>query len=327
MSQNSENQDIFSPPRPDNIAPLSAGNVVSVAFVMYRSHFKTYVGIALRAMMWAAIPFLFLIPPAIIFALNEINGGIVALSILSFLITGIYCWTKSFAHSVVITRLTFYELANRPETVQAARSHVLPRLWRFFWTGLLLFGIAIGLYIVLLIVFGISIGLVSVVFASMMGGLGDSPVIVGLIAGLFLILGILAMSAGIFWLLARLFLLAEVPLATAIEELSPSDTIGQSWSLTKNNAWRIVAILIIAFLITLPIAILVQLLSFALQPLILVLTGTPSAASVAIGYLVIYGISLASNIILVPFWQALKGVLYYDLKSRREGLDLKIVDS
>ncbi|MEA5468643.1 hypothetical protein, partial [Spirulina sp. 06S082] len=312
MSQNSEDRDIFAPPRPENIAPLSAGNVVSVAFVIYRSHFRTYVGIALRAMLWAVIPFLFLIPLGIAFAFSAMNSSVIALSVLSLLITGIYCWTKSFAHSVVITRLTFYELANRPETVKTARSLVLPRLWRFFWTGLLLFVIAIGLYIG-----GIAITIIGLIFGGIAGNSGTSIVIVGL----FSIIIVLAMLTGVFWLLARLFMLAEVPLATAIEELSPADTLGQSWSLTKDNGWRIVAILTIACLITLPVAILIQVLSLVIQPL------TNSAVSMAIGYVVIYGISLASNIILIPFWQTLKGVLYYDLKSRREGLDLKIVDS
>ncbi|WP_204103045.1 MULTISPECIES: hypothetical protein [Spirulina sp. CCY15215] len=325
MSQNSEDRDLLPPPRPDNIAPLSAGNVVSVAFVIYRSHFRTYVGIALRAMLWAAIPFLFLITLGIAFMFNAMNGPVIALSILLLLITGIYCWTKSFAHSVVITRLTFYELANRPETVQTARSLVLSRLWRFFWTGLLLFGIAIGLYIGIVIICGIAIAIITLIFGAIAQG-SASPLI---IAVLFSIIIVLAMFTGVFWLVARLFLLAEVPLATAIEELSPSDTIGQSWSLTKNNGWRIVAILTIACLITLPIAILIQVLSLVIQPLILLLTANSStpAASLAIGYIVIYGISLVSNIIIVPFWQTLKGVLYYDLKSRGEGLDLKIVDS
>jgi len=29
-------------------------------------------------------------------------------------------------------------------------------------------------------------------------------------------------------------------------------------------------------------------------------------------------------VLTLPFWQVVKGVLYYDLRSRREGLDLKL---
>jgi hypothetical protein len=36
------------------------------------------------------------------------------------------------------------------------------------------------------------------------------------------------------------------------------------------------------------------------------------------------GLSLLGTMVVLPLWQAVKGVLYYDLRSRREGLDLAL---
>ncbi|WP_293043893.1 hypothetical protein [Moorena sp. SIO1F2] len=42
-------------------------------------------------------------------------------------------------------------------------------------------------------------------------------------------------------------------------------------------------------------------------------------------YLVlVFGLSFASGALLVPFWQAIKSVIYYDLCSRKEGIDLQL---
>jgi hypothetical protein len=30
------------------------------------------------------------------------------------------------------------------------------------------------------------------------------------------------------------------------------------------------------------------------------------------------------QVLVLPFWQSLKAVIYYDLRSRREGLDLRL---
>ncbi|GFZ94066.1 hypothetical protein [Okeania sp. KiyG1] len=37
-----------------------------------------------------------------------------------------------------------------------------------------------------------------------------------------------------------------------------------------------------------------------------------------------YDIGLLSNVFLLPFWQAIKAVVYYDLRTRREGMGLQL---
>ena len=42
--------------------------------------------------------------------------------------------------------------------------------------------------------------------------------------------------------------------------------------------------------------------------------------------MIILALSFASGAVVLPFWQAIKAVIYYDLRSRREGLGLKLRD-
>ena len=76
----------------------------------------------------------------------------------------------------------------------------------------------------------------------------------------------------------------------------------------------------IAFLISLPITIVVQIASFILQG---VLGNLYSADSGIFGLLygiAIFAITIGSSALMVPFWQSIKAVVYYDLRIRREGL-------
>jgi hypothetical protein len=42
--------------------------------------------------------------------------------------------------------------------------------------------------------------------------------------------------------------------------------------------------------------------------------------------MVAYILGLVSGALFLPFWQAIKAVIYYDLRSRREGLGLQMRD-
>ncbi|MEH2455538.1 hypothetical protein [Nostoc sp.] len=47
---------------------------------------------------------------------------------------------------------------------------------------------------------------------------------------------------------------------------------------------------------------------------------------IAIVYLLILVTAFLVSAVILPFWQAIKAVIYYDLRSRREGLGLKLRD-
>jgi NhaP-type Na+/H+ or K+/H+ antiporter len=270
------------------MGPLSIGNVVSAALVLYRSHLKTYLRLALFAYLWLLVP--------------------------------IYGWAKHFAISGLIARLAFGELISKPENATTARSYTNSRLWSFFrvafQVGLMLVGIYLGLFIPTYFIIVI-LGFGAIFISNSIFG---SPVVGAVIAGIVAISGILAFLFGLVWFVSR-WIVAEVPLAVE-ENINGAQSIERSWELTKNSVRRIQGIVVIAFLVSLPI---VALTSYI--PQIFLLRIEQGSTLYWTVYLISFITSSVGGIFILPFWQSIKAVVYYDLRSRREGLGLQIRDS
>ncbi|MFN5891320.1 MAG: DUF975 domain-containing protein, partial [Dolichospermum sp.] len=194
---------------PNLIQPLNIANVISAGMRLYRSHLKKYFLIALKACVWSLVP--------------------------------IYGWVKFYALSALISRLSFSELVNQPESVSSGQRFVNSRLWEFFVNMILM--VAIGLCIGL--VFGLIGGLLIGILAVLLGGLQDitNIIIYGLIVLVFMIIGCI----GILWIGIRFYL---VDVSLAIEnDVNGSSTINRSWELTKGNVGRIFLISLTASLI------------------------------------------------------------------------------
>lgn len=272
---------------PGTIQPLSLGNVVSAGIRLYRFHLKSYLKLAFNAYVWIFVP--------------------------------IYGWAKFAAILALISRLAFGELVDQPESVEQGRRIVNSRMWQFLIMGLLMFAINIGL----LIPFSIVIGIITAFFVgSIAAGVTPNPTSILVVSLLTLIL-IPVLFVAFLWVQARFFVV-EVPLAIE-DNIDGTSTIGRSWELTKGHAWRIVAILFVGYLITLPIQIPFTILSTIIQAALASLAEeNPSYGFLS--QLVSLIIGLISAALIVPFWQAIKAVVYYDLRSRREGMGLKLRD-
>jgi hypothetical protein len=300
--------------------PLNVGNMVSAAFVLYRSHLKQYLGITWRATLWILLAFAGLSLPIGLAIAASVGGNsavslaglAVLLAVLSIALL-IYCSAKAQMNMALISRLAYGELVQQPEAVREARRELVPRTWRFFWAqvfvNLLLAIINFGLTIIQTII----IGIVSAVTSS--------ESLISLLLALLLNLAAIIIY---FWFYAR-WSIPELPIA--IENLGSSDAVNRSWSLTKANSQRILTALFVAFLVTVPIYLLcftpLMIAFFAL--LANLRTQDPM---VGIGLLIGLGLSILLlvllNVFILPFWQALKAVIYYDLRSRREGIDLHL---
>lgn len=264
--------------------PLNPGDVVSAALRIYRDRFKTYFKISAKAVLWLIVP--------------------------------VYGWAKYSMYVGLMSRLAFQELMNAPETARQAHQQLKPKLWSFLWLGLLLF-----------LIFAIAFFLVIIATAIVAGVIGTAltyllTAIFGPGGGLFggLITGILFAAAfiiGLLWIISRL-MIAEVPLAIE-PQTGVNDSISRSWQLTKSSIVRIQFVVLAAYLITLPFNLIVGFL-----PQIFLFTLDPGTTAYTVLYIVSLILSLLANMLTLPFWQAVKGVLYYDVRSRREGLDLKI---
>lgn len=307
--------------------PLSVGDIVSVALALYRAHLKQYLSIALRATAWLLLPILGL---ALIFGLAVLAAsgqtnptspasslGLILL-ILLLLIPAVialffYCGAKSQMNWAIISWLAYHNLIQQPETTQVGRRLLAPRFWRFFWASLLV------TLLLSVVNFGLSV-VQQVAFVSISAILGVESVLTGLLLGTVALIT----TAIYAWFTAR-WALPELPIA--VENSTAADSVTRSWDLTKGQAGRVLTALFIALLVTLPLYIL------AFLPLLLSLLATAASfsngdTSAVIGVMAAFLLSmlllLSMSLLVTPFWQTLKAVLYYDLRNRREGLDLKL---
>jgi hypothetical protein len=289
----------------NSIAPLTIGNTINTAFRLYRDRFPTYVFFAVRAGLWSLLPLILqLILSQLLYqTITPEQGSDIGLRLFLFPIQ-IFSAAKSLFNNAVISRLAFQDIIYQPETAGQAEKKVKPKMWRLWWMQVLigLLGAAIMLAITL------SLALVSFI-----------PIL-----GVLLILpAFFCLPFFFLWLSARIYI-AELPLVIE-DNLGSWQAIKRGWHLTKNSAWRIVGVIFIASLLIIP----VYLLSGALASIPLwfnfssfysslesvedweTLTENPlffrQMAMFSYGLTTIF---LLLNILLVPFWQSLKSVIY-----------------
>lgn len=271
---------------------LSIGNIINVSLYLYRSHLKLYSKLALTAHLWLLVP--------------------------------IYGWAKFFAISALISRLAFDDLSSQQENISAAQTQINRQMWNFLITAILV--IIISLLGAILVSF---IGALLIVFLSYLVGY---PLPKGNPSNLFfkdwlytvimLPLGIsIYLSPLLFY--SRLFI-TDLPLSIE-SKTSSIKAIKQSWTLTKNFRSRLIGIIIISFLLTLPILIVIwhglsRVLAFISYNTLRYLITTQSIRAA----LVITALTLITGVIIMPFWQVTKAVVYYDFRSRKDGLDLTL---
>jgi len=225
----------------------------------------------------------------------------------------IYGWAKYSAISALISRLAFGEVREKPETVTDASREVNPRMWRFLWAGILTF----------LIFFGASLvgGIAMAILAAGAGAIfGQNYVIIAA----FLVVAVIAFLIIYIRIISRL-LIVELPLAME-NNIGASSAIGRSWELTKGSVGRIQWIVFVGILVSLPITIVVQILAMIVQGVLRAVLGAESGIFYLVYYLLILPLSFGSAALVTPFWQAMKAIIYYDLRSRKEGLGLQMRD-
>jgi len=300
---------------PDPIQPLSIGNVVNASVRLYRSHLKKYLLISLTAHLWMLPPVLLCFPAIAAISLAPQSSTLWVAVLLLGIFTFFYCFARFLVNSAIIARLAFKELINQPESISDARIYTSQRLWSFLrialQVSLYLICIYIGFYIGLLILFVI-LGGFGALLVKVVGGAG-----VGIMAVLAGILVTVVFLFGILWFYCR-WVIAEIPLAVE-ENINGGESVSRSWVLTKTSTFRILGVTTVAFLVTLPILLL-----FSYLPKIFLLRLEPGSTA----YWTLYGftlvIGMVGGVFVMPFWQTLKAVLYYDLRTRREGLGLEL---
>ncbi|NJL37411.1 MAG: DUF975 domain-containing protein [Leptolyngbyaceae cyanobacterium RM2_2_4] len=316
-----------SNPNPYLVQPLDIGNVVSAGIQLYRTHFKQYFGIALIATLWALLPFLLVIPIVLFYTAVQTYYGTLGLVVPAWIVLAVYCSAKYFAGAGAIARLAFGTLINQPESLDSAKRYANSRIWGFWNINFLLTLMYLGVYFVTVVVLLIVLSATGI-FSLLTNpdpttfALNPAPLI---LAGLFTLLLLLAMVVIFIWLGSR-FAVADLPLATETGS-NATQSLGRSWNLTYKSAWRIALILFITFLITIPLQALAQILVSTFNAIIAVSFPQDSPTFALLSFSVGYILGLVAGVVVLPLWQSIKAVIYSDLRSRREGLGLKLRDS
>lgn len=223
---------------------------------------------------------------------------VLALRAYFWILVPVYGWAKFSSLSGQISRLAYTEVIEQPESVRDAYRQTNPQKWTFllagFLVGFIAFFTALGL--------GIVFGLTALIFIGF------------LLVPLYIFIYI--------WVYSRISI-AELPIAVE-EGINAREAVARSWKLTKGSVLRLMGVYSIAFLITLPLSIVIQIVSTVIQILYAQIAPQDSAVLGILFFLIILAISFGSGALILPFWQAIKAVIYYDLRTRREGIDLKV---
>ncbi|MDB9496609.1 hypothetical protein PN441_03665 [Spirulina major CS-329] len=308
--------------------PLSIGNVINATVTLYRTHWRPYLSLSFQSSAWILIPLVigaFGVMAALATDAPELWFG----AIPFWMGGAVYCWGRSLIAVGAITRLAVEALQEREETVPTAYRWARSRLWGLigatFLLGLLFFVAYVGLSFIFLVggvliaaLFGVSL----INLATTTTIEPETAVLIGLtilgVTGLFL----LAILSLFFWIGARLFIY-DVPIIAETES-SATRTLGTSWQLTQGNTFRVMLVLLLATVVTIPILSVVQVLSVVLQGILMVWVDPMNPVFTVAVVAASGGVGAIANILLIPFWQVLKAVVYYDLKIRREGIDLSL---
>ena len=276
-----------------SLGPLNPGKIVSAAIRLYRDRFKTYIGLSLKASLWWLVP--------------------------------IYGWAKYGMIMGQMSRLAFQELINQPETARESYRAVSPKLWSFLGAGFLTGLILIGANIAISIASAILGGIIGFGLGALLGAIfGDSGTAIATI--LAVVVQYFASLAAQLWVQARFFI-PEVPLAVE-PSADASASIGRSWNLSQGSVLRIQLVVLASYLVMLPIFILGFMLFIFLAVVVsqsVAVGADPNSAVILLFVLAILAVFFGGGMLILPFLQTVKGVLYYDLRSRREGLDLNLV--
>ena len=305
----------------DPVGTLSIGNVVTTSTILYRSNFKRYLQVSLRATAWlialVAATVGFITVGSLLFVATQSWLVFIPVS-LGWIGITLYLMAKYATDRAVVCRLAYQELIDAPETVSVATGHLRPKIWGFLRLSLLS-----GLYISLIaflgyMAFAIAIGIVTWILFTVMPSPGVFT---------YAILGILGITLVLLWIVIVIrfyayWFVAELPMAIESTN-SASVSLRRSRQLSSNTVRTLVLIITVAFLITLPISGISSVPSLIGQAMTLSDTQSTVAAG---SFLIFLGVllNIAIELFIMPFWQIIKAIVYFDLRNRREGADLII---
>ncbi|MEX1078703.1 MAG: hypothetical protein WED09_06295 [Homoserinimonas sp.] len=314
-----------APPKPGLIPlrPLTLGTILGAAFQILRRNPRPTFGFAFA--IQSAIMLLTIVVTGLVTATAltrvftasvddtaEIGAGAMFIIVLSTLIPAVISIAAlALVQGILvleIQRATLGEKLKLSQLWRRARGRLGALIgWMFLLSAAFLVGMAV---LVLLIVLLAMLGAVGVALAVVVGTLGG-----------------LALLTAAAWLGTKLSLVPSVLMG---ERTSIRDAVTRSWWLTERFFWRTFGIqllvsVILGFavqVVTVPIQLLAPLTVFLVDP-----NGTGGSVPIVVTimvYLVSILVVLVMTSIALVVQSATTGLIYIDLRMRKEGLDLDL---
>ena len=295
---------------PYDLRPLTLAELLDRAFGLYRRHFWLFVGIMALpslAMLILSVGSQFLEGAATLPAeqqpLPELNVALFLVVAFALLGAFLFYWV-SYAVALGATTMAVSGIyADRPptiaETYRATRGKVGRLAWLLILIGLRMFGVLL----VIMLIAGVGGAVAALV----------SPILVGV--GVFL--AIVVMFGLMVWMFLRYAV--AVP-AAVLEDNSASDAVARSIELTKGSLHRVFLLMVFTVIVTYAALMIFQV------PFIFAafFAGPETPAGFWLNLVGVVTGSLASAL-TSPLAVVAMAVLYYDLRTRNEGLDLELL--
>ncbi|CAN5185188.1 membrane protein [soil metagenome] len=186
-------------------------------------------------------------------------------------------------------------------------------------------GALIGWAALLVLASTVVIGIIVVIIVLLVVSLGNGGIVAAVIIGILAFFGLAVVYV---WLSTKL---ALVPSALMIERMTIRSAVARSWSLTEGYFWRtfgisaLVAVIvgIVSQVVTFPINFIAPIATGLIDPQ--GQNGTGTVVLVAVLSLLVIVVAVVFQSITSVVQSATTGLLYLDLRIRKEGLDLELV--
>lgn len=315
------------PPKPGLIPlrPLDLGTILGASFRVLRRNPRATFGAALLIQGSVSLLLALVVGFVTFGALSrigasstqntaQVTAGAYGLIVVSALIPGLFVVIASVLLQGIIvlevSRATVGEKLTLGQLLRLARGRI---------------GALIGWSALLLLTGLVVVGALVTTIVLLVTTAGTGGVIAAVLIGIF---GALGIAALVVWLNTKL---AFVPSALMIERLSLRAAVARSWSLVRSFFWRTFGI---SALVAVIVGVVSQVVSTPLSfitPMVMGLLDpqrqngpTAVAVTVAISALAIV-VTVVFQSITSVVQAATTGLLYLDLRIRKEGLDLELV--
>lgn len=306
------------------LRPLTLGDLLGASFRALRRNPRPTLGIAMATQFGLLVISTVTIILTMGFAftriasstadnVDEITAGSILGAVLINMLPALLAMVGvALLQGIVMIEVTRASLGEKLTLRQLWR-HAHGRWWALIGWMFIILGVTLAVIVVL--------ALLITAFVVFLGTVG---VVIGVLVGIF---GGLAFFVAAIWLSIKL---SFVPSALMVERLRLGAAIRRSWTLSQGYFWRTLGILMLisvilglaSQIILTPLSLLSPLLAFIVDP-----NGTGNTTGVVVIVLVsivISALTVVVSSVISVVQSAAVGLLYIDLRMRKEGLDLEL---